>query len=90
MRRKRRAARRWPPSDGPQFNVKTLGARNRAHVAAQSLNPPISHFPIPELPVQETTMSSAFGQGRRLIASKRQILEVGSGVRSAASLGAQW
>src|SRR5437762_4072554 len=25
MRRKRRAARRWPPSGGPQFNVKTLG-----------------------------------------------------------------
>src|SRR5438874_977663 len=28
MRRKRRAARRRPASGGPQFNVKTLGARN--------------------------------------------------------------
>src|SRR5439155_17033637 len=29
MRRKRRAARRWPPSGGPQFNVRTLGGAEK-------------------------------------------------------------
>src|SRR5438067_9051900 len=35
MRRKRRAARRWPPSGGPQFNVRTL-ARLTLRIAANA------------------------------------------------------
>src|SRR5438067_9537941 len=39
MRRKRRAARRRPPSGGPQFNVKTLGARKRPGGLAATIKP---------------------------------------------------